>query len=206
MTDEKSFADEVRDHSTDDDSPQVSRVPGRGSWTHALMHRWPTALGVAVAALAAFDMADGTEFAALTMLMPVAYVGAAALDRRRFAWAALLAGVAVIVVPWTSEVVPSALFLAAALAFFVLGAARGQLQKPGGLTLQTVGMLAFGSTVMAALYVDPNLGGKLVAFALLGHAAWDAYHFLRNRVVARSYAECCAVIDLLLGAAILFVT
>jgi hypothetical protein len=45
-----------------------------------------------------------------------------------------------------------------------------------------------------------------VAIALIGHAAWDAYHFLRNRVVARSYAEFCAVVDLLLGAAILFMT
>jgi hypothetical protein len=42
-----------------------------------------------------------------------------------------------------------------------------------------------------------------VAFALIGHAGWDAYHYLRKRVVARSYAEWCAVVDLLLGAAIL---
>jgi hypothetical protein len=67
-------------------------------------------------------------------------------------------------------------------------------------------MLAFGSTVLVALYVDPDLGGKLVAIAILGRVAWDAYHFLRNRVVSRSYAEFCAVFDLLLGAAILFMT
>jgi hypothetical protein len=68
-------------------------------------------------------------------------------------------------------------------------------------------MLAFGSTVLVALfYVDPDLGGKLVAITILGHAAWDAYHYLRNRVVPRSYAEFCAVVDLLLGAAILFMT
>jgi hypothetical protein len=41
------------------------------------------------------------------------------------------------------------------------------------------------------------------AFALLGHAAWDAHHYLRDRVVARSYAEFCGVLDLLVGAAIL---
>ncbi len=87
-----------------------------------------------------------------------------------------------------------------------LGVARGQWQRPSGLPLQTAGMLAFGSTVLVALYVDPDLGGKLVAIAILGHAAWDAYHLLRNRVVARSYAEFCAVFDLLLGAAILFMT
>ena len=65
-------------------------------------------------------------------------------------------------------------------------------------------MLAFGSIALVALYVEPNLGGELVAFALIGHAAWDAYHYLRDRVVARSYAEFCGVLDLLVGAALLF--
>jgi hypothetical protein len=57
--------------------------------------------------------------------------------------------------------------------------------------------------VLVALYVDPNPGGYLVAFALIGHAGWDAYRYLRNRVVARSYAGWFAVVDLLVGAAIL---
>jgi hypothetical protein len=83
---------------------------------------------------------------------------------------------------------------------------RGQLVKPGGLRLQAGGMLAFGSIALVALYVDPNLGGKLVGITILGHAAWDAYHYLQNKVVPRSYAEFCAVVDLLLGAAILFMT
>jgi hypothetical protein len=60
--------------------------------------------------------------------------------------------------------------------------------------------------VLVALYVDPILGGKLVGVVILAHGAWDAYHYLRNVVVQRSYAEFCAVVDLLLGAAILFVT
>jgi hypothetical protein len=51
--------------------------------------------------------------------------------------------------------------------------------------------------------VARELGAYLVAFALLGRAAWDAYHYLRDRVVARSYAEFCGVLDLLVGAAIL---
>jgi hypothetical protein len=164
-------------------------------------------LGVAVAALTAFDLTDGTELVALTVLMPLVYLGAAAFDRRRFAWVLLLAGIAVlVVVPSTSQVVPSVGFLVAALVFVVVGVARGRWRKLGGLPLQTVGMLAFGSIALAALYVDPDLGGYLVAVALIGHGAWDAYHYLRNRVVARSYAEWCAVVDLLLGAAILFMT
>ena len=207
MTEKESFADPVRDHATDDDSPHAHQAPDRRRWTDVLMHRWPTALGVAVAALTVFDLEDGLEFAALTVLMPLVYVGAAALDRRWSAWVLLLAGLPLtFFIPSTSGVVPSVVLLVAALVFLVLGVARGQLVKPGGLTLQAAGMLAFGSIALVALYVDPNLGGKLVAFALIGHAAWDAYHYLRNRVVARSYAEFCAVFDLLLGATILFMT
>jgi hypothetical protein len=140
--------------------------------------------------------------------MALVYLGAAALDRRWFAWVVLLAGLPLaFFIPSASEVVPSVVLLVAALIFLALGMARGLLRKPGGLTLQIAGMLAFGSTVLVALfYVDPDLGGKLMAIAILGHAAWDAYHLLRNRVVARSYAEFCAVVDLLLGAAILFLT
>jgi hypothetical protein len=200
MTEKKTFAG-VRDHT--EDAPHA-----RGRWTGALMHRWPTALGIALAALAAFDVQDGFEFAALTVLMALIYLGAAALDRRWFAWVVLLAGLPLaFFIPSTSEVVPSVVLLVAAPVFLVLGVARGQWQRPGGLPLQTAGMLAFGSTVLVALYaVYPDLGGKLVGIAILGHAAWDAYHYLRNRVVPRSYAEFCAVVDLLLGAAILFMT
>jgi hypothetical protein len=108
-------------------------------------------------------------------------------------------------IPSTSGIHPSVLLLVGAPVFLVLGVARGQWQRPGGLSLQTAGMLAFGSTALVALYyVYPDLGGKLVGIAILGHGAWDAYHYLRNRVVVRSYAEFCAVFDLLLGAAILF--
>jgi hypothetical protein len=109
-------------------------------WTDVLKHRWPTVLGIAVAALTVFDLQGGTELVALTMLMPVVYLGAAALDRRWFAWVVLLAGVAVLVViPASSQVVPSMIFLLAALVFLVVGVARRQLRKPGGLALQTVG-------------------------------------------------------------------
>jgi hypothetical protein len=106
MTDKRSFADKARDHATDDDSSHAHQVPDRRRWTDVLKHRWPTALGVAVGVLTVFDLQGGTELAALTMLMPVVYLGAAALDRRRFAWAVLFAGVAVLtVVPSTSQVV-----------------------------------------------------------------------------------------------------
>jgi hypothetical protein len=207
MTDKRDLADAVRDRAPAGDPPCTHQSPGRRRWTDVLMHRWPTALGIAVAALAAFDLQDGLEFAALTVLMALVYLGAAALDRRWSAWVVLLAGLPLAsFIPSISGIHPAVVLLVAAPVFLVLGVARGQVQGPGGLPLQTAGMLAFGSTVLVALYVDPDFGGKLVAIAILGHAAWDAYHYLRNRVVPRSYAEFCAVLDLLLGAAILLMT
>src|SRR5919107_4097130 len=87
-------------------------------WTDVLKHRWPTVLGIAVAALTIFDLQGGTELVALTMLMPVVYLGAAAVDRRWSAWVVLLAGVAVLVVtPTSSDVVPSMIFVVVALVF-----------------------------------------------------------------------------------------
>ena len=206
MIDNKHSTDEGRDHATDERSPHAHR-----RWTGFLAHRWPTAVGIAVAALTAFDLRIDVEsisfLSALVVIMPLVYVGAAVLERRRFAWVVLLVAIAALVLIQVLDrkinLVP--VFLVVALAFLVVGVARGQLRRPGGLTLQTAGMLAFGATALAAFYVDPDLGGYLVAFALLGHAAWDAVHYVRNRVVPRSYAEFCAVFDLLLGAAILFV-
>jgi hypothetical protein len=206
MTDKKNLADVARNRATAGDPPRTHQSPGRRRWTDVLMHRWPTALGIAVAALAAFDLQDGLEFAALTVIMALVYLGAAALDRRWSAWVVLLTGLPLaFFIPSISGIDPSVVLLVAAPVFLVLGVARGQWQRPGGLPLQTAGMLAFGSTVLVALfYVYPDFGGKLVGIAILGHGAWDAYHYLRNRVVPRSYAEFCAVVDLLLGAAILF--
>src|ERR671912_3056336 len=167
---EKSLVDRISEQTITNDSHRARQSPARRRWTDVLMHRWPSALGIAVAALAAFDLQDGLEFAALTVLMALIYLSAAALDRRWSAWLVLLAGLPLaIFIPSTSEGVPSVVLLVAAPVFLVLGVARGQWQRPGGLPLQRAGMLAFGSTVLMALYVDPDLGGKLVAIAILGH-------------------------------------
>jgi hypothetical protein len=206
MIDNEHSTDEGRDHATDDRSPHAHR-----RWTGFVAHRWPMAVGIAVAALTAFDLRIDVEevsfLSALVVLMPLVYLGAAVVGRRRFAWAVMLVGLTPLVL--TSmldlriDLHPA--FLVAALGFLALGAARGRLRGPSGVPLQAAGMLVFGATMLVALYVEPVFGGMLVAFALLGHAAWDAFHYLRNRVVPRSYAEFCAVFDLLLGAAVLFV-
>ena len=139
--------------------------------------------------------------------MPLVYVGAAVVDRRRFAWVVFLAAITPLILTQALDLKINlhAVFLVAALGFLTLGAARGRLSGPSGVPLQAAGMLVFGATMLVALYVEPFLGGMIVAIGLIGHAAWNAFHYARNRVVARSYAEFCAVVDLLVGAAVLFV-
>jgi hypothetical protein len=45
-----------------------------------------------------------------------------------------------------------------------------------------------------------------VAVGLLGHAAWDVWHHRTNRVVSRSLAEFCLVLDTALAIGIIVVT
>ena len=65
-------------------------------------------------------------------------------------------------------------------------------------------MVGFGSIALAGLYVDPDLGRYLLAAGWFGHAAWDVAHHIANKVMPRSYAEFCGVVNLLLGFAILY--
>ncbi len=182
------------------------RATGRG-WVGFLAHRWPTAVGIAVPASIVFDLTVDADLVSLlseiTAVMALVYVGAAALDRRWTAWLVVLAAVPASLIPSTSWANPTVALLVTAAVFVVFGAVRGLLRRPGGLSLQTAGMVVFGAVALAALYVDLELGAYLMAFALLGHAGWDAYHYIRDRVVARSYAEFCGINDLLLGVAIL---
>jgi len=59
MTEKEGFADKVRVHATGNHSSQAHQTPDRRRWTGVLEHRWPTALGVAVAALTVFDLRGG---------------------------------------------------------------------------------------------------------------------------------------------------
>ena len=207
MIDTMNLADAAGDRAATGDSRPTRRSPGWRRWTEVLTHRWPTALGVAVAALSALDLETGLEYAALTVLMAFIHLGAAVFERPWTAWVVLFPGLPLaFVLPSSSWTDRSVILLVIGAVFLVMGVVRGQRAKPSSFSLQTAGMLVFGSAILVALYVDPGLGGKLVGITILGHGAWDAYHYLRNTVVQRSYAEFYAVVDLLLGAAILFMT
>jgi predicted PurR-regulated permease PerM len=88
----------------------------------------------------------------------------------------------------------------------IYGLLRGAGHLGHGLPLQTAGLVGFGAAAAAALTITSELGAYLVAAGLLGHAAWDVYHHRTNRVVVRSLAEFCLVLDTALAVAIVIVT
>lgn len=202
MADKKSFANRGREHATED-SLNVQQVPDRRSWAAAIMHRWPTWLAIALAALTV----GGSTVESLADVLPMLaffYLAAAVLQRRQATWVVAVATVAAFAAlrlqDWVDPVVA---FLVAALALVLWGAVRGQLRRRGTLVVEMAGMVGFTAIALAAVSVDPNLGRYIVAAGWFGHAAWDFAHFRADKVVSRSFAEWCAVFDVLRAVGIL---
>ena len=92
MTDKKSFANKVRDHPTTN-THHAHPEPDRRSWAAAIMHRWPTWLAIALAALTV----GGSTVESLAKVLPMLaffYLAAAVLQRRQATWLVAVATVA----------------------------------------------------------------------------------------------------------------
>jgi hypothetical protein len=72
--------------------------------------------------------------------------------------------------------------------------------------LQAAALVVLAAAALVAVEANQTLAGLLVAAGLLIHAGWDTYHHRTQRVVVRSMAEFCAVLDTLLALAVLAVT
>ncbi len=201
MAAKKSFAGKARDHDTTD-THHGYPVPDRRSWAAAIMHRWPTWLAIALAALTV----GGSTVESLADVLPMlalAYLAAAVLQRRQATWLVAVVIVAAFAALRLQEWVdPVAALLVAALALVLWGAVRGQLRR-GALVVEMAGMVGFTAIALAAVSVDPNLGCYIVTAGWFGHAAWDFAHLRADKVVSRSFAEWCAVFDVLRAVGIL---
>jgi hypothetical protein len=91
-----------------------------------------------------------------------------------------------------------------ALLVLVWGAVDGRLRRPDPFRVQALGMLGFGALALAGLVVDPDLGRYLVAAGWFLHGVWDFVHIKLDRVVARSFAEWCGVVDVVIAAELVF--
>jgi hypothetical protein len=171
-----------------------------------LRRRWPTIAGVALAALVALDLAAGAELAPILAASGLVYLGAAALGRPAAAWPVFLATFVVITVHnVVGGPAPAWTFLILAVPVAVYGIVRGAARPAVGLPLQALAMAVLGAAAVVVTVIGGVAGGYIVAAGLLAHAAWDVWHHRTGRVVVRSMAEFCFVLDALLAVAILIV-
>lgn len=187
----------------------VTAVSVHRPWPKRLTARWPTALALAMSALS-FGGNESAEAVAplwdALILMQLGYLVVAKLQRRSASWPVIAAGFAIIIALRALDVItPSVVFAAVALVVLVWGAVDGQLNRSGMLRLQVLGMLGFGALALVGLAVDPDLGRYLVAAGLFLHGVWDFVHLKLDKVVARSHAEWCGVVDIILAAELIFV-
>jgi len=173
---------------------------------------WPTLAGIGFATFVALELFRGSErgidSAPIVAASGLVYLGAAALQKPLAAWPLFLLTFVVIYaaeVGWI-DFDATWVFLGLAGLFVGYGLLRGAVRPTVGLPLQTIAMIAFGAAAAIALFVNEVVGAYLVAAGLLAHAAWDVYHHWTNKVVARSLAEFCFVLDTLLAVAIVIAT
>jgi hypothetical protein len=194
-------------------APKASGPTGGGlrtSWRS--LQWWPTLVAIAFTAFVASDLIraseSGADLAAVLAASGLVYLAAAALQKPASAWPVFIISVVVITAGRVGLIGfdPTWALIALAGLFLGYGLVRGATNPAGGLPLQTIAMLGFGGMAAAALYVNEAVGAYLVAAGLLGHAAWDVYHHRNNKVVVRSLAEFCFVLDTLLALTIVIVT
>ncbi|MEV0172147.1 hypothetical protein AB0I00_13635 [Streptomyces sp. NPDC050803] len=176
-----------------------------------LTRRWPTALALAVAALnlaasGSQDVADAVDgFGEVLPLLPLIYLTVNQIGTPRATWPVLGVGlVTVFVLPLQDAVAPSTVLVALALVLLLWGAVRGTPHGPAGFGVQAAGAVVFGGLALAGLAVDPDLGRYVVAAGWFLHGVWDFVHLWLDKVVARTFAEWCGVVDVLVAVQLLF--
>ncbi|MDX3927920.1 hypothetical protein [Rhizobium sp. LC145] len=178
----------------------------------ASLQWWPALVGVGFAVFVAFDLFTGEEhggeLASIVAASGLVYLAAAALEKPSASWAVFFGSVVVITAGKMGLVGIDAtwLLLGIAAAFLGYGLIRGAHHSTAGLPLQTIAMIAFGAIAAIALYLNTAAGAYLVAAGLFAHAAWDIHHHRVNKVVSRSMAEFCCVLDIALAVAIVIAT
>jgi hypothetical protein len=179
----------------------------RTGWVWTLCRRWPTALAIGTAAVfLAGDGSDGLAdrvggFAEALLVLPLEYLILARLRRRGASWPVSITAIVVLLTLQALDLVsPAAVLVSASLLVMVWGAVRAELRKPGMFRVQVLGAVGFGALALTGLSTDPAIGLYLVAAGWFFHGIWDYIHLRLDKVVSRSYAEWCGVLDILIAA------
>jgi hypothetical protein len=184
-----------------------------GTTAPRLSERWPTAVGLVVAAgvcaavivgLDVDDVAD--EFAPGIATMMGIYLAAYATGKPASAWLACagLVTVAVLVGPLGLDAAVVMTAVLGPLWLWVL--ARGRARDRPWFAIETLGLVFFGGVTIAAVLADARLAGILAGVGWFTHGLWDAYHFTKDRIVVRTWSELCAVVDIPVGTALILVS
>lgn len=188
-------------------SPEDRGVDG---WLRWAARRWPALLAIAIAGpgFLELDEPGGAEDQALGLgnsliLLQLGYVVLAKLERRWATWPVVLVGFGVVVAARALDVVaPVTVLSALALVVLTWSVIDGQLRREPELRVQAAALVAFAALALVGLAVlsnRPTLGTVVVAIGWILHGLWDFVHLKRDVVVARSFAEWCGVLDVLLG-------
>jgi hypothetical protein len=169
---------------------------------------WPSLAGAALAVFVAVDMSSGSQLAPVLAASGLVYLGAAALNKPAAAWPLFLLTFVTITATKRGFVGFDAtwVFLGLAAVLAGYGFLRRTTRPFDHLPLQAIAMAVVGAAAAIATVVNADVGAYLVAAGLLGHAAWDVHHHRANKVVVRSMAEFCFVLDTLLAIAIVIAT
>lgn len=170
----------------------------RSGWSRA----WPIGLAVLVAAGTAFGLADGRDVAPVVVASGLVYLAAAAVGRRWAAWPAFGLTFLVMAAAKLADVDAVTWLLVVAAVMLVVGVALRRWVPRWGFPLQSVAMVVLAALALLAVRAAPTVGGLVVSAALLAHAAWDVHHHRTGRVVSRSLAEFCCVLDVLVAIAV----
>lgn len=170
-------------------------------WIRPVARRWPTAVAVACAAFSALGGdGDSSGLAQSLALLPLLYLVVAAVNRRRATWVVFgVLFVGYIGLRALDVVDMTVVIMAVALAASIWGAGHGR-HRERAFQVQVVGMVGFGAVALAGLAVEPEISRYVVAAGWLAHGVWDIVHLVKDKVVVRSYAEWCGVLDVLIAA------
>ena len=90
-----------------------------------------------------------------------------------------------------------------AFSYLAIGTVRRTLRTRVVLFRQLAAMAAYLVLILTATLARPVLSVSLVGVGWLAHAGWDYWHFRRNQVVPRAFAEWCGIVDLVIGVTVL---
>jgi hypothetical protein len=187
----------------------LDATPGRPG----LAARWPTALAIVGGAVAILVIvlldAEAELFGPVVVMMAGIYLLPYGAGRPWMAWPALGAFSALVSVLHVLDgravlpVEPGIAMSVVVVLVWLWTVVRRRYTDGGMFRLQTAGTLVFGAVTVVCVAVEPRWGTLLAGAGFLAHGAWDVYHHRADRVVHRSYAEFCGVVDVVVGPALI---